>query len=173
MSREEDQNRRYGGAKGTVMELRSGTLAVLMGAAVLLTGCASTRSATGDEPGNRGDVRSEGGGYVIDGRALQDGPGSIVAALNHKVPNFRLHQTPGTTTDCPVISLRNAVSFQSVVNPHVYVDGIRTTDTCVLRQLRTHDVARVEVYPMGVTRRPGYGTHAHGLILVFMRSAGA
>ena len=32
------------------------------------------------------------------------------------------------------------------------------------------DVARVEVYPQGVTRRPGYGTHAHGLILVFMRT---
>ncbi len=72
--------------------------------------------------------------------------------------------------ECPRISLRNFVTFQSVVNPHVYVDGTRTADTCVLESLRTQDVESVEVYPMGVTRRPGYAPHAHGLILVFMRS---
>ena len=63
------------------------------------------------------------------------------------------------------------MSFQGTVNPHVYVDGTRATDTCVLTSLRSHDVERVEVYPQGVTRRPGYGTHAHGLILVFMKQA--
>ena len=68
------------------------------------------------------------------------------------------------------MTLRSAVTFQGVVNPHVYVDGTRATDTCVLESLRTVDVERVEVYPQGFTTRPGYGTHAHGLILVFMRS---
>ncbi len=154
------------------MELRRGTLVAFTGAAMLLTGCASTRSASGDQPENRSDVRFERGGFVLDGRALEDGPGSIVATLSGKVPGFRLQRTPGNTGDCPVITLRNSVTFQGVVNPHVYVDGTRTTDTCVLTQLRTHDVERVEVYSQGFTWRPGYGTHAHGLILVFMRSAG-
>ena len=136
---------------------------------MLLTGCATTRSSGGDEPENRSDVRFEGGGFVIDGRALEDGPGSIVAALTGKVPNFRLQRTSG---ECPVIALRSAVSYTSTVNPHVYVDGVRATNTCVLTSIRTHDVSRVEVYPQGVTQRPGYGIHAHGLILVFMRSGG-
>jgi hypothetical protein len=114
-------------------------------------------------------VRFERGGFVIDGRALEDGPGSIIATLTGKVPNFRLQRNSGR---CPIITLRNAVSFVDVVNPHVYVDGTRATDTCVLTQLRAHDVARVEVYPQGFTQRPGYGRHAHGLILVFMKSAG-
>jgi hypothetical protein len=58
------------------------------------------------------------------------------------------------------------------VNPQVYVDGTRATDTCILQSLRSDDVDSVEVYPMGVTKRPGYATHAHGLILVFLRGAG-
>lgn len=139
-----------------------------------LGGCASAggpstaaERATREEE-SRGDVRFEGGGFVLDGRALEDGPGTIVAALVGKVPNFRLQRNSG---GCPIITLRNAVSFRTLVNPHVYVDGTRATDTCVLTSLRTQDVSRVEVYPQGVTRRPGYGTHAHGLILVFMRSA--
>jgi len=138
-----------------------------MGVAMLLAGCATTRGA--DEFENRNGVRHEGGGFVVTGMALEDGPGTILAALTGKIPNFRLQRLSG---GCPIITLRNAVSFQSVVNPHVYVDGIRATDTCVLTSLRTHDVERVEIYPLGFTRRPGYGTHAHGLILVFMRGAG-
>lgn len=109
----------------------------------------------------------------MDGRALEDGPGTIVAALNGKVPGFRLQRTPGNQNECPMITLRNSVTFSGFANPHVYVDGTRTTDTCVLTQLKTHDVERVEVYSQGFTWRPGYATHAHGLILVFMRSAGA
>jgi hypothetical protein len=31
-------------------------------------------------------------------------------------------------------------------------------------------MALVEIYPMGYTTRPGYATHAHGLILLFTRS---
>lgn len=147
------------------------TLTLLV--AVALGGCASASpgadSDSEADPDGQGDVRFEAGGFILEGRALEDGPGTIVAALAGKVPNFRLQRNSG---GCPIITLRNAVSFRTVVNPHVYVDGTRTTDTCVLTSLRTIDVARVEVYPQGVTRRPGYGTHAHGLILVFMRAAG-
>ena len=55
--------------------------------------------------------------------------------------------------------------------PIVYVDGARAIDTCILESLRTQDVESVELYPMGFTSRPGYASHAHGLILVFLLGA--
>ncbi len=113
-----------------------------------------------------GGVTSRDGGIIITGVALDDGRGSVLSAIRGKVPSFRVQRPSG---ECPRISLRNFVTFQSVVNPHVYVDGTRTTGTCVLESLRTEDVESVEVYPMGITRRPGYAPHAHGLILVFLR----
>ncbi len=137
----------------------------LVGAVILVAACGPLRK--GESATNRNGVTHERGGFVITGRALEDGPGSLLAALEGKVPNLRLRRNSGR---CPVVTLRSAVTFQDVVNPHVYVDGTRSTDTCVLESLRTLDVERVEVYPQGFTTRPGYGTHAHGLILVFMRS---
>ncbi len=146
------------------MVVRSvGMMALAMMTAVVM-GCAHGASDRTNESG----ARLEGGAFVLTGEALEDGPGSLLATLTGKVPNFRLQRNSGR---CPIITLRNAVSFQGTVNPHVYVDGTRATDTCVLTSLRSHDVERVEVYPQGVTRRPGYGTHAHGLILVFMKQA--
>lgn len=116
-----------------------------------------------------GGVRQINGATVIDGIDLRDGYGSVLSAMQGKVPNFRIQRRSG---QCPELSIRNDVNFQGLVNPHVYVDGARATDTCILESLRTDDVQRVEVYPMGFTTRPGYGTHANGLILVFMRSSG-
>ncbi|MFV2007861.1 MAG: hypothetical protein ACC667_10460, partial [Longimicrobiales bacterium] len=132
-----------------------------------LTGCQATKG--GREARARNGVRHEGAGWVLTGTALEDGPGDLLGTLVGKIPNFRLLRSSGR---CPIITLRGTASIQGDSNPHVYVDGTRTADTCVLRSLRSHDVSRVEVYPQGVTLRPGYGTHAHGLILVFMRSAG-
>jgi hypothetical protein len=100
---------------------------------------------------------------------LEDGPGDLLGTLVGKIPNFRLLRSSG---ECPIIRLRGTASIQGASNPHVYVDGTRTAGTCVLRSLRSRDVSRVEVYSLGFTMRPGYGTHAHGLILVFMRSGG-
>jgi hypothetical protein len=130
---------------------------------LLLTGCGMTHGERG-----RG-VAMENGGIIITGLDLQDGQGDVLNAMIGKVPNFRVLRP--TRQPCPQITLRNAVSYQTLVNPHVYVDGTRSQDTCILESLRTHDVERVEVYPAGFTTRPGYGRHAHGLILVFMRGA--
>ncbi len=113
-----------------------------------------------------GGVFSRGGATIISGVALDDGPGSILSALQGKVPSFRVQRPAG---ECPKISLRSFATLQTVVSPHVYVDGTRTSGTCILESLRTEDVESVEVYPMGITRRPGYAPHAHGLILVFLR----
>jgi hypothetical protein len=145
------------------MPARPPTRIGLLGALALVAACASGRGE--DLPSG---VSFDRGGVVIQGAALEDGSGSVLAAMAGKVPNFRVRRDDAT---CPEITLRNHVSYRTLVNPHVYVDGTRATDTCILEALRTVDVERVEVYPQGFTYRPGYGTHAHGLILVFMRSA--
>jgi hypothetical protein len=112
--------------------------------------------------------RSGSGMTVLAGEALRDGSGSVLDAIRGKTPSLRVRED--MRDRCPVITLRNDASFQSQVRPAIYVDGTRATDTCILRSIRTVDVELVEIYPRGVTHRPGYGMHAHGLILLFMRS---
>lgn len=129
---------------------------------LLIAACGPLRA------GRTGDVSMENGGLVLTGNALEDGRGDLLHTMLGKVPNFRVRSM---NNSCPQITLRNAVSFSSVVNPHVYIDGARSIDTCILEALRAADVSRVEIYPAGFTTRPGYGRHAHGLILVFMRGA--
>lgn len=130
----------------------------------LFVGCASF-GGSGDEGG--AGIESRGGGIQIYGVALTDGHGSVLDTMRGKVPNFSIQYTQG---DCPKISLRNHATFRTIVNPHVYVDGTRATDTCILQSLRTSDLELIEVYPRGVSSRVGYGFHAHGLILLFTRS---
>jgi hypothetical protein len=135
--------------------------------ALVLTACASAGSGpTRDD----GGVTRRDGAIILSGVALNDGRGTLLSAIRGKVPNLRIQRPSGR---CPQITLRSSATLVSdgLVNPHVYVDGTRTSDTCILESLRTQDVESVEVYPMGVTSRPGYGRHAHGLILVFMRSS--
>lgn len=138
-------------------------------ALVLAAACGTVPAWDRGPDADRGGVRSANGATVIDGVDLEDGYGSVLSAMQGKIPNFRIQRRNG---QCPELSLRNDVRFRGLVNPHVYVDGARATDTCILESLRTEDVQRVEVYPMGFTTRPGYGTHANGLILVFMRTSG-
>jgi hypothetical protein len=116
-----------------------------------------------------GGVRNEGGAIILSGIALDERRGSVLDALQGTVPGIRILKH---VDQCPQVTIRNHVTFESLVNPMVYVDGTRAVDTCILESLRTDDVDSVEVYPMGVTKRPGYTTHAHGLVLIFMRGAG-
>lgn len=142
--------------------LGTSALALLIPVAILSACGIATAS-----PQDGGGVRSHGGGTVVSGPALLDGEGSILETLRGKVPGLLIRSDAGP---CPRITLRNDASYQTQVSPLVYIDGTRTTDTCVLESLRSRDVEAVEVYPTGVTHRPGYGMHAHGLILVFLRS---
>lgn len=148
------------------MKARGLPSVILPGVLVAVTACASRQRAS--TPEIEDGVSFQRGAVFLTGSALGDGPGSLLGTMMGKVPNFRVRRIG---SDCPQITLRHDVTFQGVVNPHVYVDGTRATDTCILESLRKEDVERVEVYPQGFTTRPGYGTHAHGLILVFMRSA--
>ncbi len=136
--------------------------------AALAAACAA--SPQPEEPAAEmgGGVVHQDGAIVVSGVALQDGAGSVLGTLEGKVPSMQVQRHVGR---CPQINLRShARVIGTIINPHVYVDGTRATDTCILESLRAQDVESVEVYPMGYTKRPGYGTHGQGLILVFMRS---
>lgn len=143
------------------------SMVVLSG--LLLMGCASLGGRRSEETSADDGVSMDDGAIVLSGRALTDGSGNLLAAMRGRVPNFRVIRN--VTKQCPQISLRNNANIPGYfVNPHVYVDGTRTTNTCILESLRSDDIERVEVYPQGFTKRPGYRQHADGLILVFMRS---
>lgn len=134
---------------------------------LILGGCATLQNP-GRTTRSEGGIRKEGGATIISGAALDVSGGSIIDALRWQIPGMRVH---GVVEGCPQISLRSHVLFKSHVNPLVYVDGTRSIGTCLLGSLRSQDVEAVEIYPMGVAKRPGYATHSQGLILVFMRSA--
>jgi len=135
-----------------------------LGLALFLSGCAALQNPARSTR-TEGGIRNEGGATIISGVALDEQRGTILDALQGRVPGLRILRH---VDQCPQISLRSHVTFMTVVNPYVYVDGTRAVDTCILESLITDNVDSVEIYPMGVTKRPGYATHAHGLILIFM-----
>jgi hypothetical protein len=146
------------------MSRTSGPRPLLLAGLVVVTACAPLRRA---EKEDTSDVPIDRGAFVLTGSALKDGPGTLLGAMSGKVPSFRVKRNGDR---CPDITLRSQVSFQQLSNPHIYVDGTRATDTCILETLYAVNVERVEVYPQGHTMRPGYSPHGPGLILVFMRS---
>ena len=143
---------------------RSPILALLV---IGLGGCAALQSERRTVR-TEGGIWNEAGATVISGSALDEASGSVLNAMRGRVPGMRIL---GNLDGCPQISLRNHATLNAVVNPLVYVEGTRTVGTCLLGTLRTEDVEAIEIYPMGVSRRPGYATHSNGLILVFMRGA--
>lgn len=153
-------------AKENVVSIRPQRFGLLV-LALLLAACASQRFSEEQTGSFEGGVEIQGGATVISGVTLENETGSVLDALVGRVPNLRIRRMSG---DCPQINLRTSVSFESVTNPRVYVDGTQIADTCILESLLAQNVELVEIYPMGVTTRPGYATHSHGLILVFMRS---
>ena len=155
------------------MSGRPETPALLL-VALLTAACAGSQTEGsapdhGDtHPEATGDgIEQRGGAFILSGPALDDGRGSLLSAMQGKVPNLRIRWG---SSRCPQISLRSHVTLATAVEPHVYIDGTRATDTCILESLQSQDVGLVEIYPQGFTKRPGYGTHAHGLILVFLRT---
>ena len=145
------------------VQLRSVALPLI---ALVLAACQTAQFPGGQRRPSTG-IDHRDGAIILTGRALTYGRGSVLGAMEGKVPNLKIRRTARA---CPEINIRNQMAFQRRIQPHVYVDGTLSVDTCILESLRSHDVQSVEVYPQGFTKRPGYATHAHGLILVFMRS---
>ncbi len=103
----------------------------------------------------------------ITGREHVGARGNVLSALQGRVAGLQVNRSAG----CPEITLRGRTSITGNTNPVIYVDGTRVSNTCILEQLNSNDVERVEVYPMGIA--PG-GTHRNsptGLILIFLRTA--
>lgn len=105
------------------------------------------------------------GGTVVTREDLRGQSGSLLSALARQVASMEI--VPHSP--CPSIELRGPSTARGITEPEVYVNGTRTTDTCMLVSLAPPDVERVEIYPTGVAPRAGYTTSAHGLILVFTR----
>lgn len=134
--------------------------------AASLTGCGSLPAASG---GAAGGPPGAGGSNVVvlEDEELSASRGNLLNTLTSRISQLRV------TADgnCPRLELRGRSSMYGSSDPSVYLDGARAVNTCVLEQIPTSDVRRVEVYPMGVTSRPGYRSNAGGLILVFSRDA--
>jgi TonB-dependent receptor-like protein len=144
----------------------------LVALSVLALGCKTSRPFDRTtQPGGRPLSRTTTGSLIITGRALSADPGrTVLDAIRHQMPQLRI---AGWTqyNRCPLLEMRGKDSVEGTNNPDVYVDGTRTTDTCPLVAIQAVQTERIEVYPMGMTSRPGYPSSGHGLILIFLARA--
>jgi len=147
-----------------LMPARTSLLALL---AVAAAACGSapahdTTAGIGALPGNNAPS-----GRVFSGPNLYEHGGSLLRYLYGRVPGMSVDYSAPV---CPSVYMRGRKSALGSNDPIVYVDGGRAANSCILDDLHTRDLSRVEVYPMGVTNRPGYEAHPNGLILVFYRN---
>jgi hypothetical protein len=148
------------------------SLAHVVPLAVLALGCKTSKAYDrSTDPGGRPLSATTTGSLVITGRALTADPGrTVLDAIRHSMP--QLHIAGWTQYNrCPILEMRGKDSVEGNNNPDVYVDGTRTTDTCPLITIQAMSTDRIEVYPMGMTSRPGYPSSGHGLILIFLARA--
>lgn len=150
------------------------SVAVVFGvaASVGLVACAANgqlgEGNVGDAGANVGDLPPTANAMVLKSEQLHLLEGrSVLEALQADVPALHIAQS----SDCPSLSLRGPNPTPGLIEPTVYVDGAAASNTCVLEDLSTDQIARVEVYPSGFTPRPGYAPNARGLILLFTRHA--
>lgn len=127
-------------------------------------GAACGYHAGGTAPSSNGRTRHA---FVFTAEQLHERGGDLLGMLATGMASVRVTHTRG----CPVISIRGRKSLSGISDPGIYVDGQRAGDTCILTMLNPQDLARVEVYPMGVTSRNGYHMDDSGLILIFTRRA--
>jgi hypothetical protein len=133
--------------------------------ATLVAACGSVPLADRpvEEPFRHGGAQV----IVLEDAQLQRASGSLLHTLTGVVSQLRVRGRD----ICPRLEMRGRNSIQGPSDPSVYLDGTMAGNTCLLEQLRSADVRRVEVYPMGVTSRPGYRASSGGLILLFSRDA--
>jgi hypothetical protein len=130
-------------------------------ASTLLYGCASSPGAS---PRSTATPKV-GHALVIEPDDLFDTRGNLLRVLSTRLTNSQVVESDG----CPALQLRGAKNLMRPSLPGVYVNGLRAGSSCILDMLNTEDIYRVEVYPSGITQRPGYYNHAGGLILVFLK----
>lgn len=144
------------------------SLLPLLGLAV---GCATNQPFDRTtEPGGRPLGTTTAGTVVITREVLAENLGlTVLDVIRRAMPHLLV--SGYTANRCPMVELRGHDSLAGNSDPDVYVDGTRTTDTCPLTTIQAIQANRIEVYPMGVTPRPGYSSRGHGLILIFLERA--
>ena len=144
----------------------------LLALAVLLAGCATVHPFdTSTEPGAP-HPQPSADAVIITRDALNIDPGrTILDAIRQVMPQAQVMGWSPPPNDCPHLQLRGSDSITGNSDPDVYVDGTHTPDTCPLVTIHAVETSRVEVYPFGVTTRPGYPSSPHGLILIFVARA--
>jgi hypothetical protein len=138
----------------------------------LALGCKTSRAYDrSNDPGSRPHSTGTTGSLILTGRALSSDPSrTVLDVIRHSMPQLRI--TGWTQYNrCPLLELRGKDSVEGSNDPDVYVDGTRTTDTCPLITIQAVSTERIEVYPLGMTSRPGYPSSGHGLILIFLARA--
>jgi len=150
--------------------LRSRAVPSLFVVSLLAQGCATSRPFDrSTEPGGKPLSPTTAGSVIITGEALSADPGrTVLDAVRKAMPQLHISGW-SQYSRCPILELRGKDSVAGTSNPDVYVDGTRTVDTCPLVTIQAMDTRRVEVYPLGVTSRPGYTSSGHGLILIFLQ----
>jgi hypothetical protein len=135
---------------------------LLLVTSLLAAGCAgAARRSDGTTGGGVGNA------IVIDDESIDSSRGSLLSIMQDHVRGMSVNRS----TDCPHIVLRGGMGRSQAAEALVYVDGQRFTDTCVLDTLNLETIGSIEVYPSGVTTRPGYFSNSGGLILVFTKLA--
>ena len=137
---------------------------IALAGAVLCAGCAPARTADGT-----GSGAGVGNAIVIPDESLEISRGSLLTIMQDHVRGMRVARTD----ECPHVVLRGGVGRSQAAEVLVYLDGQRMSDTCILEGLNIESIGHIEVYPGGVTQRPGYTSNSGGLILVFMKSGPA
>jgi len=146
--------------------LTSARTCLLAFLAVAAAACGS--APVGDTTAGRGALPANNStsGMVLTGPDLYEYGGALLPYLYARIPGMTVDYS---SPICPTVYMRGRKSLLGSNDPIVYVDGTRTANSCVLGDLQTRDLSRVEIYPMGVSNRPGYRAHPNGLILVFVR----
>ena len=152
--------------------LRSRPVTSLLVLPLVVLGCATSRPFDrSTEPGGKPLSPTTAGSVIITGEALSADPGrTVLDAVKRAMPQLHIAGW-SQYSRCPNVELRGKDSVTGSSNPDVYVDGTRTVDTCPLVTIQAMDTRRIEVYPLGVTSRPGYSSSGHGLILIFLQRA--
>ncbi len=154
-------------------------LVARLGAVLVLTACGAGASAGRPAPGDEAVVPAAPlafdaptppgtpgrGGTVFNATMLAEARRPLLDLLRQRISGMQVRQS----VNCPDVILRGRSTFNTPSSPTIYVDGMASNNTCVLQDLNTADLAQVEVYPNGITGRPGYRIHPYGVILIFMR----
>jgi hypothetical protein len=147
------------------MNRRSTSGAGLVGLALLMSGCVAFSGSGEGESGALVPTRS-GTAYVLSGEQLSQRGTDVLSTLG-RLSAVQVRR--GGT--CPSVQMRGQKTYMAETSPYVYVNGAHAGNTCLLEMMRSEDVGLIEVYPNGVTLRPGYEPNPNGLILIFLRGA--